>query len=1042
MVFFAGIVLHLADRDPDENGVLDDTQVEVRLLSTAGDVFFYELSGNGCFVTYLRFGIDEFRRFDLTTDDDILIALDEVGNHLPAVDDQGFVYYSLWDFDVAYPWPCSVHRSEGQADQFVYVALGDSYQSGEGAGWDVLDTNQYLTTVYENGANYTDDAGVSENTYNGDVAVPGVGIGGDGCHRAVENYAKTNRDLLEPGADVVLIDRTCSGTEIFSGTNPIAGGLGSQLDRAIADLAALGLAPEDVDLVTVGMGGNDAGFIELVFACTLPQILLEVLDDYPDAPLEVFALWGFFGDCEDVSKLLAPEASEQSISQLVTIEQSAQEEILSTFENAEVLHLEYPNIIPGPDVESGLHCAGIQERDFEFAASKIKAINGQIRLAASNVGDPRLRVVPTETAFRIPGASDLSNPLCGTQSLVSHFAPASIDAEVARLLNLTAGGDAAGRQLLDDLIATYTQFRDCLNPFNWFDCYVFRNRSTTDDVSDAADEYLNHLVGESDRILGNLANPNNSEADAITLDRLKQLYHPSNEGQQILACEVRGHYAGTPAMLVHSQCFGDSSMLFLTTMDGVTVGRQPLSALPGEIVTVSAGGFASFSSVSITFHSIPIDLGSFTTDSDGVVTEALILPPAEPGVHTLSIDGIGPSGVSRAERVRVFYDGDPEVGQSLGAYICCFADSTSPLGTPDQVAVLVNGSLLSETTLDADGGAFVVVPVEPNIGDPHLDIALTNMRTSATSSVETAIAPSLLGAFVTGSAVRENLWDLVDSDPTLQSELARAIAALDSVLVELAAGGPDRSVAASVLKTAVEVLENAEGLSQSEFSGNADLIAAAGRMVALVAIDEAREAGADQAILDPALVNVDAGDSSWAIEDFSGALSSYLAAANIVAELSCTIIGTEGDDVIQGTPEDDVICGLGGNDIISGGDGDDVVYGGDGNDSIDGGNDDDTIYGGSGDDSVTGGNGTDTVFGGSGSDELSGSRGADMLDGGSDDDVILGGKGDDTIRGGDGDDTLLGQNGSDVIVGGQGVDSADGGPGFDSCVAEATTACE
>ncbi len=47
-----------------------------------------------------------------------------------------------------------------------------------------------------------------------------------------------------------------------------------------------------------------------------------------------------------------------------------------------------------------------------------------------------------------------------------------------------------------------------------------------------------------------------------------------------------------------------------------------------------------------------------------------------------------------------------------------------------------------------------------------------------------------------------------------------------------------------------------------------------------------------------------------------------------------TIVGTAGDDVLQGTPAADVIAGLAGNDQIRGGAGDDVICGGDGADIL------------------------------------------------------------------------------------------------------------
>lgn len=68
-----------------------------------------------------------------------------------------------------------------------------------------------------------------------------------------------------------------------------------------------------------------------------------------------------------------------------------------------------------------------------------------------------------------------------------------------------------------------------------------------------------------------------------------------------------------------------------------------------------------------------------------------------------------------------------------------------------------------------------------------------------------------------------------------------------------------------------------------------------------------------------------------------------------------TINGTEGDDLLQGTPEDEVINGLASDDTLYGGMGNDVINGGDGNDKI---------YGSEGNDTLTGGTGVDPfIFG-------------------------------------------------------------------------------
>ena len=84
----------------------------------------------------------------------------------------------------------------------------------------------------------------------------------------------------------------------------------------------------------------------------------------------------------------------------------------------------------------------------------------------------------------------------------------------------------------------------------------------------------------------------------------------------------------------------------------------------------------------------------------------------------------------------------------------------------------------------------------------------------------------------------------------------------------------------------------------------------------------------------------------------------------------CTISGSRGADVIQGTARDDVICGRGGNDVIHGRGGNDLLVGGAGNDRI---------YGGPGQDLLVGGAGSDLLNGGGGRDTLLGSGGADTL---------------------------------------------------------------
>ncbi|MCE8537609.1 hypothetical protein KBY27_09075, partial [Ruegeria pomeroyi] len=100
------------------------------------------------------------------------------------------------------------------------------------------------------------------------------------------------------------------------------------------------------------------------------------------------------------------------------------------------------------------------------------------------------------------------------------------------------------------------------------------------------------------------------------------------------------------------------------------------------------------------------------------------------------------------------------------------------------------------------------------------------------------------------------------------------------------------------------------------------------------------------------------------------------------------VLGSNGNDVIDGNH--------GWNEIY-GDDGDDIIRGHNGNDTIDGQWDDDVVWGDAGDDYVYGGSGHDEVRGGLGNDHLFGGSGDDHLRGEQNDDVIDGGSGLDTV---------------------------------------------
>jgi Ca2+-binding RTX toxin-like protein len=198
-----------------------------------------------------------------------------------------------------------------------------------------------------------------------------------------------------------------------------------------------------------------------------------------------------------------------------------------------------------------------------------------------------------------------------------------------------------------------------------------------------------------------------------------------------------------------------------------------------------------------------------------------------------------------------------------------------------------------------------------------------------------------------------------------------------------------------------------------------------------------------------------------------------------------TIVGTDNDDVIQGTEGRDYIVGLGGNDriygnggndFLCGGNGDDRLYGGKGNDLLNSGAGADRVFGEEDKDRLFAGAGNDEIYGGPGDEvDIDGGPGDDLIDGGpgndgTDDGLITGAEGNDRIYGGPGDDRLFGDSheeencenddnepvpcfggndklygnaGDDFLNGGLYNDFGDGGPNFDTCVfVEDTLNCE
>jgi serralysin len=145
------------------------------------------------------------------------------------------------------------------------------------------------------------------------------------------------------------------------------------------------------------------------------------------------------------------------------------------------------------------------------------------------------------------------------------------------------------------------------------------------------------------------------------------------------------------------------------------------------------------------------------------------------------------------------------------------------------------------------------------------------------------------------------------------------------------------------------------------------------------------------------------------IVETSIAKTMTISTENIKQDLAIDTQPTEGNDVLFGTVNADIIDGKGGNDQISGLDDNDILSGGNGDDILSGGNGNDHLRGGNGDDILFGGNGNDYLIGGNGDNTLNGGAGRDILvssGSGNNDNILNGDAGNDYLRGSAGNDVF------------------------------------
>jgi Ca2+-binding RTX toxin-like protein len=268
-----------------------------------------------------------------------------------------------------------------------------------------------------------------------------------------------------------------------------------------------------------------------------------------------------------------------------------------------------------------------------------------------------------------------------------------------------------------------------------------------------------------------------------------------------------------------------------------------------------------------------------------------------------------------------------------------------------------------------------------------------------------------------------------DGSATHRAQDEESAASPDGGQTRLSDPGPQGLTRATGASTSGEILDPVAAEAAAALAVTSGT-AAAGTLAPPVGAAVGREG--DTIVAGDTSITLGAGAPLEDLEGLGGSADGDGAQPN--GRIGTSIAGTDGNDVIHGTPHDDRLLGGAGDDVIHGHEGDDLLDGGVGDDQLFGGPGDDDLLGGAGQDQLFGGTGADGLFGGSGDDLLLGEQGRDRLDGGSGDDLLDGGVDPDRLIGGAGDDILNVDNIHDVAFGdGAGIALA----GNDTLVAQA-----
>jgi|SoiMethySBSTD1v2_1073268.scaffolds.fasta_scaffold118758_2 LPXTG-motif cell wall-anchored protein len=121
---------------------------------------------------------------------------------------------------------------------------------------------------------------------------------------------------------------------------------------------------------------------------------------------------------------------------------------------------------------------------------------------------------------------------------------------------------------------------------------------------------------------------------------------------------------------------------------------------PGQSITLTCGTYLGGATVTFTFFSAPVDLGSATADGSGVVTAELTIPQAAAGAHTITATGQSASGpLTNSVSLTVSASGSSGAGagagtSGTGGLPRTGDDSSVPLARAAIVLVAAGGALV------------------------------------------------------------------------------------------------------------------------------------------------------------------------------------------------------------------------------------------------------------------------------------------------------------------------------------------------------------